>query len=102
MNLYSTSVKRPVSLGHPEVYVHADGPPDCLGREGIIKRTVLPTRKLYHSVLPYKSNSELTYPLFSACADTMNQGNCNTLMRRGVQYSLVTQYFLASVFFYLL
>jgi hypothetical protein len=63
--------------GHPEVYVGADCPPDCLAREGIIKCKVLPPRKLYHPVLPYKSNSKLMFPLCSACADTLSQGACN-------------------------
>ena len=27
-------------------------------------------------MFPYKSNSKLMFPLCSACADTMNQGNC--------------------------
>ena len=61
---------------HPKVYVGADCPPDCLNREGIMKCKVLRPRKLYHSVLPYKSNSKLMFPMCSACADTMNQGNC--------------------------
>ena len=60
------------SLGHTEVYVGADCPSDCLDREGIIKCKVLPPRKLYHTVLPYKSNSNLMFPLCSPCADKMN------------------------------
>ena len=63
-------------VGHPKVYVGADCPPECLDREGIIKCNVLPPRNLYHPVFPYKSNSRLMFPLCSACADTMNQGNC--------------------------
>ena len=59
---------------HPKVYVSADCPPDRLAREGIIKCKVLPPRKLYHPVLPYKSNSKLMFLLVSACADRMNQG----------------------------
>ena len=54
----------------------ADCPLDCLDREGIIKCSVLPPRKLYHPVLPYNSNFKLMFPLCSACADTMNQGQC--------------------------
>jgi len=65
-----------LSLGHPKVYVGADCPPDCFDREGIIKCKVLPPRRLYHPVLPYKSNSKLMLPLCSASADTMNQGKC--------------------------
>jgi len=63
-------------LGHPNVYVCVDCPPDCLDREGIIKCKVLPPTKLYHPVLPYKSKSKLILPLCSTCADTMNQSNC--------------------------
>jgi len=35
----------------------------------------LPPRKLYHTVFLYKNGSKLILPLFSTCADTMNQGN---------------------------
>jgi len=62
--------------GHPNVYVGADCPPDCLDRKGLMKCKVVPPRKLYHPVFPYNSNSKLMLPLCSACADTMNQGNC--------------------------
>jgi hypothetical protein len=41
-----------------------------------MKCMVLPPRKLYHPVLPYKSNTKLMFPLFSACANTMYQGKC--------------------------
>ena len=63
-------------VGHPEVYVGAACPLDCLDREGIMKCSVLPSRKLYNPVLPYKSNSKLMFPLCSVCADTMNQDYC--------------------------
>ena len=53
----------------------ADSPTDCLNRKGIIKCKVLPTRNMYHPVLPYKSNNKLMFQLCSACADTMNQCN---------------------------
>jgi len=54
-------------VGHPKVYVGADCPPDCLDMEGIIKCKVLPSRKLYHPVLSYKSISKLMFLLCSAC-----------------------------------
>ena len=63
-------------VGHPTVYVGADCPPECLPREGIIKCRVLPPRKLYHPVLPYKSNSKLMFPLCYTCTDTKKQRNC--------------------------
>jgi hypothetical protein len=61
---------------HPVVYVDTDCPSDCLDREGIIKWEDLPPTNLYHPVLPYESNSELRFPLCSACANTMKQGDC--------------------------
>jgi len=63
-------------VGHPKMYVGADCPSDCLDREGIIKCKVLPPRNLYQRVLPHKSNTRLMFPLYSACADKKNQGNC--------------------------
>jgi hypothetical protein len=63
-------------MGHPKVYVDADCPSDCVDREVIIKCKVLAPRELYHPVLTYKSNSKLIFPLFSTCADTVNQDNC--------------------------
>jgi len=41
-----------------------------------MKCKVLPTRKSYHPVIPYKSKSKLMIPLCFACADTTNQGKC--------------------------
>jgi hypothetical protein len=58
------------------VYVDADCLPDCLDREGIMKCKVLPPMKLYNPVFPYKCNSNMMFPLCSACANTMNQGCC--------------------------
>jgi hypothetical protein len=63
-------------VGHPKVYVGADCPNDLLEREGIVKCKVLPLRKLYHPVLPYKNKSRLMFPLCSTCADTLNQDDC--------------------------
>jgi hypothetical protein len=60
---------------HPQVYVGADCPTDCLAREEIIKCKVLPPRGVYHRVLPYKSNAKLMFPLCCKCADT-HQGEC--------------------------
>ena len=37
------------------------------------KCRVLPPKKVYHPVLPYKSNSKIMFLLCSACADTTNQ-----------------------------
>jgi len=41
-----------------------------------MKCKVLPPRKLYHPLPPYKSDCKLMFTLCSACADTINQGNC--------------------------
>jgi len=57
-------------VGHQKVYVVVDCP------QSVTKCKVLPPRKLYHPVLPYKSNSKLMFPLCSVCADTMNQDDC--------------------------
>ena len=54
----------------------ANSPLDSLDREDIVKCKVLPPRKLYHPVLPYKNNSKLMFPLCSACAYKVNQGKC--------------------------
>ena len=62
-------------FGHPKLYVGADCPPDCFDREGIIKCKVLPPRKL-SSGSSVQKQLQTNLPLFSACADTMNQGNC--------------------------
>ena len=58
------------------MYVGSDCPTDCLDRQGINKCKVLPPGKPFHSVLPYKSNSKLKFPLCSVGADTLEQGNC--------------------------
>ena len=58
------------------VYVGPDCLRDCLDTKGFIKSKVIPPRKLYYPVFPYKNNSKLMFPLCSACADTMNQCNC--------------------------
>ena len=63
-------------VGHPKVYVFVDCPPNCLDREGIMKCKVMPPRKLYHQVPPYKCNFKLMFPLSSACANTVKQGSC--------------------------
>jgi len=63
-------------VDHPEVSVGADCPRDCSDRVGIIKCNVVHPMNLYYPVLSYKSNTRLMFPLYSACADTMGEGNC--------------------------
>ena len=76
INLYPYICKYGKSpLGHTNVYVGADCPPDCLDRKGIIRCKVLPYRKHYQLVLPYKSYSKLMFALCSAGVDTMEKGN---------------------------
>jgi hypothetical protein len=45
--------------------------------EGLLKCSVLPPRKLYHPVLPYRSNGKLMFTLCATCADTLAQTPCN-------------------------
>jgi hypothetical protein len=43
---------------------------------GLAKIKVLPPRKLYHPVLPYRSQEKLKFPLYRTCADTEYQFDC--------------------------
>ncbi|XP_041361864.1 uncharacterized protein LOC121377831 [Gigantopelta aegis] len=43
---------------------------------GIAKVKVLPPRRLYHPVLPYRSNGKLKFPLCRMCADEEQQTPC--------------------------
>ena len=43
---------------------------------GLIKCTVLPPRRLFHPVLPYRTQGKLMFPLCKTCADTCNQTPC--------------------------
>jgi len=47
-----------------------------MDKDVIIKSKFLSRRKLYHPLHLYKINSKLKFSLFSACAETKNQGNC--------------------------
>ena len=45
---------------------------------GLIKCKVLPPRDLYHSVLPYKCNKKLLFPLCRTCAEISDNSKlCN-------------------------
>ena len=61
-------------VGHPEIITRDFKSLDQY--EGLIKCTVLPPRKLFHPVLPYRTN-KLLFPLCRTCADTMNQEECH-------------------------
>ena len=67
-------------LGHTNVYVNADRPPNCVDRVGIIKCKVLPPRKLSSSSSVQKQ-LKLMFPLYCAYADTMTKTTVHTLMR---------------------
>jgi hypothetical protein len=55
------------SVGHPEVYVGADCPPDCVDREGIIKCKVLPPKELSSSFTIQKQFQTDVSLVFSLC-----------------------------------
>jgi hypothetical protein len=43
---------------------------------GFAKVRILPPKRLYHPVLPYKSQGKLTFPLCGVCADERNHTYC--------------------------
>lgn len=43
---------------------------------GLAKIKVVPPRKLYHPVLPYRSQGKMKFPLCRTCADVENQHDC--------------------------
>ncbi|XP_041351271.1 uncharacterized protein LOC121370216 [Gigantopelta aegis] len=62
-------------VGHPEI-IHKDFKP--LDQYfGIAKVKVAPPRKLYHPVLPYRSNGKLKFPLCRTCSDQELQTPCH-------------------------
>ncbi|XP_067678388.1 uncharacterized protein [Haliotis asinina] len=61
-------------IGHPQI-IHKNF--QSLDHYfGIAKVKVLPPRKLYHPVLPYRSEGKLKFPLCSTCADKEQQTAC--------------------------
>ena len=53
---------------------------------GLVKCTVLPPRRLFHPVLPYRTQGKLIFPLCKTCADTCNQTPCtHTNSERAMQ-----------------
>ena len=52
----------------------------CLQVDGLIKCTIVPPRKLYHSVLPYRSNNKQLFSLCMSCVYERNiSGECTHL-----------------------
>ncbi|XP_041366927.1 uncharacterized protein LOC121381654 [Gigantopelta aegis] len=62
-------------VGHPEI-IHKDFKP-LHQYFGIAKVKVAPPRKLYHPVLPYRSNGKLKFPLCRTCSDQELQTPCH-------------------------
>jgi len=48
----------------------------CLGKEGLIKCTIVPPEILYHPVLPFRSNQKLMFSLCRTCVLTSNTEQC--------------------------
>ena len=61
-------------VGHPTIIT--DDFQDLSNYFGLAKIKVLPPRKLYHPVLPYRSRGKLKFPLCRTCADTEKQCDC--------------------------
>ncbi|MCP4347316.1 MAG: hypothetical protein GY795_17560, partial [Desulfobacterales bacterium] len=65
-------------IGHPTIITERFQPitVDAKPYKGIIFCTVLPPRKLFHPVLPYKSLGKTTFPLCRTCMETRQQSEC--------------------------
>ena len=61
-------------VGHPRIIT--ENFEDISTYFGLIKCTVLPPRRLFHPVLPYRTQGKLMFPLCKTCADTCNQTPC--------------------------
>lgn len=60
-SLYPYVIKNgPLPVGHPEILTDKFG--DLGAYFGLIKCRVLPSRGLYHPVLPYRSGGKLLFP----------------------------------------
>jgi len=49
----------------------------CLRTDGLIKCTIVPLHKLYHSVLHYRCNKKLKFCLCRTRVETCTTGECN-------------------------
>jgi hypothetical protein len=71
-------------FGHLTIHLDCGDIPTMLAKEGLVRRTVLPPRDLYHPVLPYRSNGRMLFCLCRTCAESGSQDHCcheNTLER---------------------
>jgi len=66
-------------VGHPEIILDNFEPITKTNRpyKGIIKCQILPPKKLYHPVLPYRSGGKTIFPLCSTCANTRQKTRCH-------------------------
>ena len=65
-------------VGHPVNHV-GDACKDmevCLRMHGLIKCSIIPPQRLFHSVLPFRSNKKLMICLCRSCALTSASGEC--------------------------
>ena len=71
-------------VGHPQIIT--ENFQEISAYFGFIKCTVLPPRRLFHPVLPYRTQGKLMFPLCKTCADTCNQATCtHTDEERAIQ-----------------
>lgn len=61
--------------GHPEI-ITENFDHDIRVYEGLIKCRVIPPRRLYHPVLPYRTETALMFPLCRICAENQQQDPC--------------------------
>ncbi|XP_071040666.1 uncharacterized protein [Parasteatoda tepidariorum] len=61
-------------VGHPSIIT--EGFKSLENYFGIMKCTILPPRKLFLPVLPYRSNKKLMFPLCRTCVETLQQSPC--------------------------
>lgn len=65
-------------VGHPIVITESFLRVDNESRpyEGLMKIDILPPRKLFHPLLPYRTKSKLFFPLCKTCADEQQKTIC--------------------------
>jgi len=69
-------------IGHPIIHVGdaCRNKEACLQMDGLIKCSIVPPRKLYHPVLPCRSNNKLLFCLCRSCFYERNiSGECKHL-----------------------
>lgn len=65
-------------LGHPKIFTEHFEIVDRNHKpyEGLMKILILPPKKLFHPVLPYRCNGKLLFPLCKTCSKSKFQGEC--------------------------